>query len=63
MKFELTLADVDLELAEEYLAVRAAEHDGVRVEDRIVGMVLGAARAAGYGKRKRSKGSPDSLIH
>jgi hypothetical protein len=53
MTFTVTLADADLELAEEYLAIRAAEHDVVRVEDRIVGMVLGAAKAAGYGKRKR----------
>ena len=55
MKFTIILAEADLELAEEFLKVRAAEHDGVRIEDRIIGMVLGAAKAAGYGKRNRRK--------
>jgi hypothetical protein len=49
----VSIADDDLTGAEAYLARRAEEHDGARAEDRIVGMVLGAAKAAGWGKKRR----------
>lgn len=57
MTFPCTIADADLEAAEKYLE-RSATLISLGVtalsyEDRIIGMVLGAARAAGFGKRKR----------
>ena len=47
---------------ESHLNNRALEIDGhierVRIEDKILGRVLAAGRAAGYGKKKRNKGDP-----
>lgn len=57
MKFELTVADADLEAGVRYLALIAEAHVQMGAIDRLTAMTIGAARAAGWKpeseKRKR----------
>jgi hypothetical protein len=57
LTFPLTIADEDIDRIEEHFSrhctlVGEGSSD-VLWQDRVFGMVLGAAKASGYGRRKR----------
>jgi hypothetical protein len=59
MTFPLNLADEDIDRIEEHFSRRCTligeGSSEVLWQDRVFGMVLGAAKASGYGRRKRDK--------
>ena len=59
MRFALDLADADIEWLERHMALRAGLVASgtccAGTEDRIFGMVLGGAKGAGWGKKRRAK--------
>ena len=59
MKFEIEIIDRDLAAIEHHMMIRGAfistGCDSVTLPDRICALVLGAAKTAGYGKRRKGK--------